>query len=253
MCRNASNHLNYLHILFYKHVQIRLWNMQHNKKRHGVSVPFALVRFDFWSRPQHQHFRRSKCAAASYPSVPCWAWGRHKAAKKAFDDLGVKKAPHRQELAGGIRKAAIREKDGISRLPKSQTGDAGAFDRAGQRRKNSRSRTAWGGTWKRAETAISCSRSISIQRMRCQLRTERISGFGGTALNKHFSQVSWHLHCLPVCASLLNTSLGYPIIVVFQFIYTNTEPLYSCDDSSLLAFFEKCLHWNDTIRIIMSI
>lgn len=33
--------------------------------------------------------------------------------------------------------------------------------------------------------------------MRCQLRTERISGFGGAALNKHFSQVSWHLHCLP--------------------------------------------------------
>lgn len=26
-----------------------------------------------------------------------------------------------------------------------------------------------------------------IQRMRCQLRTERISGFGGAALNKHFS------------------------------------------------------------------
>ena len=39
----------------------------------------------------------------------------HKAAKKAFDELGVKKAPHRQELAGGIctlrseKKAAYAE------------------------------------------------------------------------------------------------------------------------------------------------
>ena len=34
----------------------------------------------------------------------------HKAAKKAFDELGVKKLPYRQELAGGICQAAMPKK-----------------------------------------------------------------------------------------------------------------------------------------------
>ena len=41
----------------------------------------------------------------------------HKAAKNAFDELGVKRLPLRQELAGGIRQADIGEKGGVCRIP----------------------------------------------------------------------------------------------------------------------------------------
>ena len=37
----------------------------------------------------------------------------HKAAKKAFDELGLKKAPHRQEPTGRICGAAGSEKTGL--------------------------------------------------------------------------------------------------------------------------------------------
>jgi len=50
----------------------------------------------------------------------------HKAAKKAFDELGVKKAALRQELAGGIRQAAIGEKGGVCRIPAFVRRDARA-------------------------------------------------------------------------------------------------------------------------------
>ena len=42
----------------------------------------------------------------------------HKAAKNAFDELGVKKLPYRQELAGGICQAACRKKGGVCRIPR---------------------------------------------------------------------------------------------------------------------------------------
>ncbi len=44
----------------------------------------------------------------------------HKAAKNAFDELGVKKLPHRQELAGGIRQAAMAKKAAYAEYRRSR-------------------------------------------------------------------------------------------------------------------------------------